>query len=64
LENFEEPPEHAVGPGLLADLKKLVANFVDGLVPADAGPFPVDELGWILQAALAMSKFARSGETP
>src|SRR5262245_11653332 len=51
-------PEYAVRPGLLTDLQDLVANLVDGLVPADARPTAVDELGWIFQAALTGCQLA------
>ena len=37
-------PEDAVRPALLAQLQELVADLVDGLVPADARPFAGGEL--------------------
>src|SRR5690349_9931317 len=52
-------PEHAVRPGLRPDLQDLVANLADGLIPADARPMAVDELGWIFEAALAGGQLPR-----
>src|SRR5262245_2906770 len=54
-------PVDRVGTGSLADLQHLVADLVDRLVPADAGPFAGNELHRILQAPVAMGVFAGGG---
>ena len=40
------------------DLKQLVTDFIDGLVPGNLLPFAVDQFGRILQAALAVTVLA------
>src|SRR4051812_40299591 len=47
-----------VGAGFGANLEHLVADFVDGLVPGDLLPFPVDQLHRVFQAAVAVHEFA------
>ena len=51
-------PVHRVGARLAADVRQLVADLVDGLVPGDAGPLAVHELHRIAQAAVAVHKLA------
>ena len=46
-------PVDGVRTGLLSNLQHVVANLVDGLVPADPFPLAVLELGRILQPTLA-----------
>jgi hypothetical protein len=43
----------------LADVEHLVADLVDGDIPADAGPFARDELHRILEPAVAVRMLAR-----
>src|SRR4029077_6480642 len=40
---------------------QLVADFVDGLVPVNPGPLPIDELHRVFEAALAAHQFAHGG---
>src|SRR4051794_8356811 len=47
-----------VSTGLGADFEHLVADLVDRLIPGEALPFPIDQLHWIFQAAIAMHEFA------
>src|SRR5262245_10100022 len=47
-----------VGARLLPDLEHLVADFVDRLVPTDAGPSAGDELHRVLQAPVAVRMLA------
>ncbi len=54
-------PVHRVGTGLLADLEELVADLVDGLLPRNALPLAVLELGRILQTALAVPGVSHRG---
>src|ERR1700687_3652597 len=44
-----------------ANFHQLVADFIDGLVPVDPGPLPIDELHRIFEAALAADQFAYCG---
>ena len=50
-------PVHRVRPRLLADLQHLVTNLVDGLIPRDALPLAVLELGGVLKPTLTMTHF-------
>ena len=45
-------------PRLLADLHHLVADLIDGLIPADARPLAIDELHWIFEAPIAVHELA------
>ncbi len=47
--------------GLLANLRQLVADLVDRLLPADPRPLAVDELHRVLQPPVAMHEFAHRG---
>src|SRR6185295_12108026 len=44
---------------LLANIEHLVADLVDGDVPADAGPFARDELHRVFEPAIAVRMLAR-----
>src|ERR1041385_9200134 len=54
-------PIDRISAGLAADVGKLVADLVDGLIPADAGPLAVGELHRIFQPSLAADQFAHRG---
>src|SRR5579859_2775776 len=54
-------PIDRIRAGFAADFHELVADFVDRLVPIDAGPLAVDELHRIFQPALAADEFAHRG---
>ena len=47
-------PVDGVGAGTVAHLQHLVADFVDGFFPGNAGPFAAGELHRIFQAAFAV----------
>ncbi len=49
---------HGIRAGLGADLKHLVADLVDGLIPRDLLPFAIDQLHRVFQAAIAVHQFA------
>src|SRR5262245_17286059 len=51
-------PVDGIGTRLAANLRQLVANLIDGLVPANAGPLSVHKLHRILQTTLAADKLA------
>src|SRR5262249_14498472 len=52
-------PVDGVRPRFLPDRCNLVADLVDGVVPADAGPLALDELHWIAHPAVPVHDLAR-----
>ena len=50
-------PVNRIGAGLLSDLKHLVADLVDRIVPAHSYPFAANQFGGIFQATLTMPMF-------
>ena len=54
-------PIDRICAALGADFVHLVADFVDGLIPTNAGPFAIHELHRIFQTAITMHEFAHRG---
>ena len=54
-------PVDRVGSGTLANFQELVADLVDRLVPGNAGPLSVHQLGRVLQTPFAMRVLAHRG---
>ena len=50
-------PVNRIGAGLLSDLKHLVADLVDRIVPAHSYPFAANQFGGIFEATLTMPMF-------
>ena len=48
-------PVNRIGAGLLSDLKHLVADLVDRIVPAHPHPLAANQFGGVFQATFAMS---------
>src|SRR5439155_10590986 len=54
-------PVDRIRSRLGADVEQFVADLGDRLVPGDAGPFAVDQLGRIFEPAVAMRMLAHRG---
>src|SRR6516164_9417610 len=51
-------PIDRVRSGLAANVRELIADLIDSLVPIDAGPLSIDQLHRIFQPALAADELA------
>src|SRR3546814_2599505 len=55
---FRSQPVDGIGAGAVVDLQHLAAHLVHRLLPGDLRPLAVDQLGRMLQAALAVRMLA------